>query len=58
MIINRIELVRQRINPRDREAKVGIVFLRERNPQSLDAELHEARVTPKAPVFALHADGG
>ncbi|MBF8306153.1 MAG: hypothetical protein HW398_1341, partial [Acidobacteria bacterium] len=44
VIVNRVELVRQGIDPRNGKAEVGVVFLRQRNAERFDAEFDEPRV--------------
>ena len=56
MIVNSVELMRQRINPRDRETEVGIVFLGQRDANGFQTELEQARLALERGILALDLD--
>ncbi len=58
MIVNSVELMRQRIDPRDGKAEVGVVFLGQGDADGFEAEFEQARLALEDGLLALDLDGG
>ena len=51
MIVNRLQLVRERVHPADRQAKIGVEFERDAERVGLQAEPQQCRI-------AVEGEGG